>query len=254
MEAKTEGVVMFRARPILLATAVAVCPLSAHAAVVIGGTRVVFPAPSRDVSVRVENKGEDPALVQVWIDDGDELSTPSTARAPFAITPPLFRIDPGQRHALRIVHVGDENPRDREALYWLNVLEIPPRATGANDKNVLQLAFRHRLKLFHRPQGLPEPSDRAAAMLRWSIEKDAGAPRLRVTNPSPYHVSFNSVQLPGGGTDNKPVMLGGGMVKPGGSTHFSLSRSTPATAFTKVAFVTINDFGAAIGGSAAIGP
>jgi chaperone protein EcpD len=254
MEAKTEGVVMFRAIPILLATAAAVCPSVVRAAVVIGGTRVVFPAQSRDVSVRVENKGNDPALVQVWVDDGDELSTPSTARAPFAITPPLFRIDPGQRHALRIVHVGDETPRDREVLYWLNVLEIPPKASEANDKNVLQLAFRHRLKLFHRPKGLPEPSDHAASALKWSIEEDAGTSRLLVANPSSYHVSFNSVQLPGDEAGSKPMMLGGGMVKPGGSTHFSLPRSTHGGAFAKVAFVTINDFGAAIGGSAAIGP
>ncbi|WP_448096441.1 fimbrial biogenesis chaperone [Luteibacter yeojuensis] len=245
---------MFRAIPILLATAVAVCPPSARAAVVIGGTRVVFPAQSRDVSVRIENKGDDPALVQVWVDDGDELSTPSTARAPFAITPPLFRIDPGQRHALRIVHVGDENPRDREVLYWLNVLEIPPKASGASDKNVLQLAFRHRLKLFHRPQGLAEAPDRVASTLRWSIEQEADASHLRVANPSSYHVSFNSVQLRGSELDGKPVMLGGGMVKPGGSTRFSLPRSKPGTTFAKVAFVTINDYGAAIGGSAAIGP
>jgi len=96
-----------------------------RAGVVIGGTRVVFPGASRDIAVRIENKGQEPALVQAWIDDGDARSTPENARAPFAITPPVFRIDPGRGHALRIVHVGGHPPSDREVLYWLNVLEIP---------------------------------------------------------------------------------------------------------------------------------
>lgn len=226
----------------------------AQAAIVIGGTRVVFPAKARDVSLRIENKGDDPTLVQVWIDDGDERSTPTTARAPFAITPPVFRIDPGQGHALRIVHVGEDQPHDREVLYWLNVLEIPPKAMEADGKNVLQLSFRHRLKLFHRPKDLPTPPERAMSALKWSLEPGADTKRLRVDNPSPYHVSFNAIDLHAREASDGALMLGGGMVKPGESTSFPWPKGRHGFDAARVAFVSINDFGAAIGGSAALDP
>ncbi|MEZ2417414.1 molecular chaperone [Luteibacter sp. RCC_6_2] len=242
---------MFRTKPTILAIVLALCGTStANAAVVIGGTRVIFPAQARDVSLRLENKGGDPALVQVWVDDGDERSTPTSAHAPFAITPPVFRIDPGNGHALRIVHVGDGMPSDKEVLYWLNVLEIPPKASDVEGKNVLQFAFRHRLKLFHRPKGLPSSPDRAAAALRWSIERGANGSSLKVVNPSPYHVSFNAVDLHAGA--DSPVSLGGGMVAPGASFGFPLSKDKASFDTAKVAFVTINDFGATVRGSAAV--
>lgn len=220
---------------------------ASHAAVVIAGTRVVFPAQARDVSLRVENKGSEPALVQAWIDDGDEASSPTTARAPFAITPPVFRIDPGKAHTLRIVHVGRDTPQEKEKLYWLNVLEIPPKPADAEGRNVLQFAFRHRLKLFHRPKDLSVLPERAAASLRWSVEREGGKLQLRVDNPSPYHVSFNAITLPA-------ADLGGGMVGPGATTRFALPDAARDIAKAKVSFVTINDFGAAIPGSAAVEP
>ncbi|MDQ0010743.1 chaperone protein EcpD [Luteibacter jiangsuensis] len=244
---------MFRTRPTILTIVLALCGMSAaNAAVVIGGTRVVFPAQARDVSLRLENKGGDPALVQVWVDDGDERSTPTNAQAPFAITPPVFRIDPGNGHALRIVHVGDDMPPDKEVLYWLNVLEIPPKASDVEGKNVLQLAFRHRLKLFHRPKGLPSSPDRAPATLQWSIEHGADGSSLKVVNPSPYHVSFNAVDLHVGKESDSTVPLGGGMVAPGASLGFPLAKDKAGFDTAKVAFVTINDFGATVSGSAVV--
>lgn len=225
-----------------------------RAAIVIGGTRVVFPAASRDVSLKIQNKGNDPSLVQVWIDDGDEASTPATAKAPFAITPPVFRIDPGQGHTLRIVHVGDTLPRERESLYWLNVLEIPPKAEESAGKNVLQLAFRHRIKLFHRPVDLPTPPEKAVSMLRWTVERDAGGTHVRVDNPSPYHVSFNSVNLPGTGPGSAAISLGGGMVAPGGRTRFAVPAAHRGVPSGDVRFVTISDFGGTVAGSATMSP
>lgn len=225
---------------------------AAHAAVVIGGTRVVFPGQARDVSLKVENKGGEPALVQVWIDDGDETSSPSTARAPFAVTPPVFRIDPGQAHTLRIVHVGEGAPKETEDLYWLNVLEIPPKPAEAQRKNVLQFAFRHRLKLFHRPESLPSPPAKAIEGLRWTLERDGEAASLKVDNPSPYHVSFNTVALATEKGATAPLALGGGMVGPGAAMRFKLPAKRHGVQGGKVDFVTINDFGAAIPGSAAL--
>ena len=66
---------------------------SAHsqASVVIGGTRMVYPADDREITVKLTNEGSRPALVQVWLDQGDETSTPDTADVPFTVSPPIFR-------------------------------------------------------------------------------------------------------------------------------------------------------------------
>lgn len=227
---------------------------SAQGAVVISGTRVVFPAQQRDVAIRIQNKGDEPALVQAWIDDGDDASTPQTAISPFVMTPPVFRIDPGQAHALRIVHVGDTLPTDRETLYWLNVLEIPPKAEKAADQNLLQFAFRHRLKLFHRPDGLPLPVVRATEKLHWSLAPEKGDPALHLRNDSPYVVSFNDVTLFADGTRARSWPLGGATVKPGASLRLALPADAVVTEAARVAYATINDFGAVVSGTATVTP
>ena len=43
---------------------------SVHASVVVEGTRVVYPANEREVTVRMNNKGHGPVLMQAWVDRG----------------------------------------------------------------------------------------------------------------------------------------------------------------------------------------
>ena len=92
--------------------------------------------------------------MQSWIDTGDMNSQPNSAKAPFIILPPVARVDGGQSQALRIMYSGAPLAADRESLYWLNVLDIPPELSGTEGKNYLQFAVRSRLKLFFRPKGL----------------------------------------------------------------------------------------------------
>jgi chaperone protein EcpD len=222
------------------------------AGVVIGGTRVVFPGASRDIAVRMENKGQEPALAQAWIDDGDARSTPENAHAPFAITPPVFRIDPGRGHALRIVHIGVHPPSDREVLYWLNVLEIPPSPEEGSAANTLQFAFRHRLKLLHRPSGLTIEPAGAPGLLTWSVERVGALFQLRVANPSPYVISFNEVAISTSDTASKAVSLGGGMALAKSQTSWPLPKGMSPTAAAAVTFATINDYGAVISAAAKV--
>lgn len=228
---------------------------AAKPAVVIGATRVVFPAAQRDVAVRLQNKGEEPALVQVWIDDGDETSSPQTASSPFVITPPVFRIDPGRGHAVRIVHVGENLPVDRERLYWLNVLEIPPKADKGESSNVLQFAFRHRLKLFHRPQDLPSTVDQVPSRLIWSLDRGDGDASLRVTNPSPFVVSFNAIELGTVDSGAPAMQLGGGMAMPGASLTLPVPKPPSGRPeLTRISYAIINDYGAVVSGTAKLSP
>lgn len=61
---------------------------------------------------------------------------------------------PDSGQTLRIVYTGQGLPGDRESLFHLNVLQIPPRNSSHADRNQMLLMLRNRLKLFYRPAGI----------------------------------------------------------------------------------------------------
>ena len=79
---------------------------AAQASVVITGTRIIYPAPAREVSVQIKNVGAVPALVQVWLDRGDDSAQPGSAAAqtPFLLTPPIARLEPKRGQTIRLVY------------------------------------------------------------------------------------------------------------------------------------------------------
>ncbi len=167
-----------------------------QASVIITGTRVVYPADQKEVTIRFENKNQKPALVQVWLDTGDEGVLPEKARVPFLATPPIFRMEPGKQQVVRLAYTGEPLPTDKESLFWLNMLEVPPKAQDAPESNQLQLAFRTRIKVFFRPKELPYQPSQAAQKLRWNLVPSEHGQALHVHNPTPYHLNFDSDALP----------------------------------------------------------
>jgi P pilus assembly chaperone PapD len=227
---------------------------SADASVVIAGTRVVFPAANGEVTVRLSNDGSQPALVEAWIDAGDPNSTPDSAKVPFLITPPLVRMNAGKGQSLRIVYTGQPLPTDRESLFWLNVLEIPPKpsAKPGEEQNTLQFAVRSRLKLFFRPAQLVGESNAAAQQVTWKVVADGAGYALEAHNPTPYYITFSKLSLSVGGAVYAPD---NGMVAPLSSLHLPVKNlaRVPA-AGTVVEYTTINDFGAAASFKGTISP
>ena len=238
---------MKRFKGTALAVVAACCLFTAiaQADVVIGGTRVVFPARQGEVTVRLSNEGAKPALVEAWIDTGDVHSTPDSVNTPFLITPPLFRMEPHKDQSLRILYVqgGKPLPNDRESLFWLNVLEIPPKPSGAMaDKNTLQFAIRSRLKLFYRPANLAGTSVKAPDQLTFTATTDDHGAGLEVHNPTPYYITISALAL---GTKGAPVAGAAGMIAPFGDLRMPLKGVAHAPpADTPVVFTTINDYGA----------
>lgn len=126
-----------------------ICGISTcTASMTISGTRIIFPGSEKDVSVRTNNKGNQPALVQVWVDDGKTDSILIQVKVPFVVTPPVYRVEPGRGQSVRLVYNGMVLPQDRESVYWFNMLEIPPAPVSSVKKNRLELAFRTRIKIF----------------------------------------------------------------------------------------------------------
>jgi chaperone protein EcpD len=244
-------------KKIMKSAIVATTVLAVHgavmASVVISGTRVVFPSNEKEVTIRLSNEGQQPGLVQVWLDEGDVQAAPEQIKVPFVLTPPMFRIEPGKGQTIRMLYNQSPLPQDRESVYWLNMLEVPPKPEDG-DANYIQMAFRTRIKVFFRPKALnlQEKVQEAAGQLKWSLARtaDGKSYALEVSNPTPYHVSFMrlGVDAPNG---KNAVNEDGGMVEPGKSASFALQggESLPAGP-VKVKYTWLNDYGAGVEGEA----
>ncbi|AZG06688.1 molecular chaperone [Pigmentiphaga sp. H8] len=218
---------------------------AAQAALVLGATRVIYPAGEREVTLRLDNQGSIPLLVQAWLDDGNANAVPDEAKAPFTLTPPLFRLDPSKGQTLRLIHTGEPLPTDRESLFWLNALEVPP-VNADTGTNALQLAFRSRIKVFFRPGGLSGDVRDAPAGVTWSFaRKPDGRYVVRGDNPTPYHITFSRIEAEAAGKTYRHDA--GLMIAPLASGEFDIGTEAPGVdAPAEVRYTSINDYGAAV--------
>jgi len=214
------------------------CLISFHAnaGVVIAATRVIFPAEQTEVTVKLSNRGVSPFLVRAWIDDGRPEVPLEQLRVPFRLMPPLFRLEVGKSQSLRIFHTGDGMPPDRESLYWLNVLEVPPKEQG----NALQFSLRSRIKLFYRPHGLPGSSADAYQSLTWKMAREGGGWGVVATNPGPYHINLAKLDVHVG---QQVISLNPSYISPFSSKRFVLEK-VPRVSAGELHFSTIDDYGA----------
>lgn len=221
--------------------------LCAHASVIIIGTRVIYPGGSRDVSVRLQNRGERPALIQAWLDRGDPKSTPDAVSVPFALSPSLARIDPDRGQVLRLTYTGEPLPQDKESVFWLNMLEVPPKPTAADGANILQFALRTRIKVFYRPHGLKDDPAVASKSLQWQLVRSGGAWAVEARNPSAYFISFASLSLRADARAADALSVSaGGMVGPGETQRFEFTQAAPgigAGGQVLLRYTVINDYG-----------
>lgn len=221
--------------------------VSAQAQVIVHGTRVIFPGNEREVTVRVQNIGQRPSLVQAWTDDGSLDARPETAHTPFVLRPPVFRLDAGKSQVIRMQFTGATLPQDRESLYWFNALDIPPVPTAdkAPSGNFMQLSVRTRLKIFYRPTGLSaKAAESAHEKLSWTVVPDGQGWALQASNPTPYYVNFSQLGLKVGGKEYAHPEIG--MVPPLTSTKFVLRGLNSKPAQGDVQYLYVNDQGANI--------
>ncbi|MCS2159532.1 molecular chaperone [Scandinavium sp. H11S7] len=178
----------------------------------IGRTRVIYDASKKEVALPVINKeNELPWLVQSWVDTGD-----GKTRGPFIVTPPLFRLNAQREQSLRIIWSGAVMQEDRESLYYINVRTIPGSDTKDENKNVLRLIYKTRLKLFFRPKDLEGEPGEACAQLQFTLNGDD----LQVKNPSRYYIVFDSLYF-----GNKQIRHAD-MIAPLAGTSFPLPVKT----------------------------
>lgn len=91
---------------------------SSIADIVISGTRVIYKSDQKSVNVRLENKGNNPLLVQSWLDTGDDNAEPGSITVPFTATPPVSRIDAKRGQTIKLMYTASTSlPKDRESVF-----------------------------------------------------------------------------------------------------------------------------------------
>lgn len=219
--------------------------------VVINTTRAIYPAQEHEITLSLSNDEKtQPRLVQAWIDDGHVDTPPDQIHVPFQLTPPMFRLDAGKSQMLRIAYTHEESaanplPKDKESLFWLNVLSVPPAPANAKNQNLLKFAIRTRIKFFVRPKGLAGDPELAPAQLQWKLVSHGAEQMLEAYNASAYHISFASIAMVVDGREVRseaPPMLA-----PGATGKYVLKDLTqPPSGAATIRFATVNDYGTPI--------
>jgi P pilus assembly chaperone PapD len=208
---------------------------ASHGALTLSGTRVIFQSDKRSVSLTVANPSNATYAVQTWINTAaDDHHTP----VPFMASPPLFRLGPGKEQHVQISALPHQLPKDRESLFFFNAQEIPQ--TDTREGNKLTIALRSRIKFFYRPVELKENPLDALERLTWSVITTDQERHLVVDNPTPFHVSFITLDLLDKGRihkiDDTP------MAAPFSRQTYPLGSFVPG-AEAQVRFSVISDYG-----------
>ncbi|HBC9253315.1 TPA: fimbria/pilus periplasmic chaperone [Proteus mirabilis] len=197
----------------------------AYAAVSLGATRVIYFAGEKQVKLPVINNDEKRYLIQSWIENSEGKKDNS-----FVITPPLFSMQGKKENTLRIIDATNNKlPKDRENLFWLSVKSIPAVEKSLANENMLQLAIISKIKFFYRPKDLTISPDENYKKLQFKRNNDT----LIIKNPTPYFITMTELELGGKKLENT-------MVPP----FEDKSISIPTSAYGKLSFQTINDYGA----------
>lgn len=168
--------------------------------VTLGATRVIYPLNGNGVSLSVTNPHDIPVLVKSSV-----LDETMKKEAPFIITPPLFRLDGGQRNSLNITRTGGDYPADRESLNLICVQGIPPEPDsvwggdekqGSDKKKVstsVQLIIGSCIRMFVRPESLSGNPVSVADKVSWKVTGKT----LMAVNPTPFYISVSSLTFNG---------------------------------------------------------
>ena len=193
---------------------------AAHAGVVTGGTRLIYPGGKKESSLSITNNDGTPYLIQSWVDTDNGTT-------PFLLTPPLFRLEGEQQTRLRVIYSGGL-PENKESMFWMNIKAIPSSQAKAG-ANTLQIAIKTRIKLIFRPQNLKGNAEEVTEQITWHKQGN----KLTVNNPTPFVMNFHRVTV--GGKEVKDATY----VLPMSSDTYTM----PAAASGPISWKLINDYG-----------
>lgn len=192
--------------------------------------RLVFNEGEKAISLSVVNHGENPYLIQA----GVSAAPDKQLRAPFLVTPPLFRLNGNAQNMMRIVGTGAELPRDRESVFYFYASAVPgqrdPHEEGRDDASgvvgaQLSIAMKTVLKLFYRPKGLSVTIDQAHGMMQFVQQ----GTQVAIKNPTPYYQSFAFLSFDGVQQDLDRQVS---MIAPGATATFAAGKPVKSVSWS----------------------
>lgn len=191
----------------------------AASAVLIWPIDPVIESDQRATPLWLENRGADPVLLQIrvfgWYQEHGENQYRN--QADIVASPPVARIEPGQKQLVRLTRTADVMA-GREQAYRILIDEIPTGEADAQTVNGIRFQMRYSVPLFSYGQGLwlkPDPHrrrDPATAgqpRLDWRIVREEGRRYLEVGNQGTVHARLTEVSLQ---TPRGPLTLGAGLL------------------------------------------
>jgi fimbrial chaperone protein len=213
-------------RGLVLAIGMLLVPLfDARAALVLSGTRVIFPANASQVSLKVDNPTDNDYLMQSWVED--DTGKP---QQDVLVEPPVAQIKAHHKVELRFSLVDPTlKEKKSEKLFWLNVKEIP-RVDSNSSSSELMLAMQTKIKVFYRPAGIDVESGDAWKNLVWQHTGDG----IMVSNPTPYYITIDRAIIDG------HTKIDVDIIAPFSNKNVQLRGTTK---FNSVTWNAISDFG-----------
>ncbi|WOE31663.1 MULTISPECIES: molecular chaperone [unclassified Acinetobacter] len=163
-----------------------IVPSLSYASLSLDRTRVIYNEQDKAISLNISNSSEKlPYLAQAWLenDQGQKIDQP------FAVTPPIQRIEPKQPSQIKLEKLKNvQLPQDRESVYYFNFRAIPPKS---DKPNVMQLSIQTKIKVFYRPKALYVDGT-AINNHPWQqqlILKQTNQ-GLIASNPTPYYITI----------------------------------------------------------------
>jgi len=224
---------------VLISLLIIVFPSSAS--VVMTNTRVIYPSDAKERSVQLKNNDSFPNVVQVWTDINNSESTPENADGPFLALPAVFRIEPNRGQLFRLIYSGGELPKDRESLFYLNFLQIPPLSKDNAGENQMLVMLKNRVKIFYRPVEIKSNPENIGREISFNVKQINAGVEVDVNNKSPFYASFVDVKLISG---NQELKIPVDMVEPKENKLVKVhNQQFVSIQPMKVKFTIVNDFG-----------
>ncbi|EBC6662178.1 molecular chaperone [Salmonella enterica] len=219
---------------VLIFSGMSLTAIADNRGIVLDKTRVIFTESQKNASVTVTNKSQQNVwLLRSWIETYDGKKD-----TPFIITPPLYRLDEGGSIQLRINRKNSFNfPDDRESVYLLNALIIPPAdsdgtKSSENLSGGVQISINSRIKVFYRPVLLNNGDVKVAhEKLQFSNHHKY----IKINNPTPFFQTLSNVLIDNVKYTNNSVDY---MIPPFDSLKLDVNNPPK-----KISLSTINDFG-----------
>lgn len=217
---------------------------NANAAIVMIGTRIIFPAEKLEHSLQFQNKGQAPYLVQLWLEP--ENLDQDQKPLPFITNPTFFKINAEQGQIVRLIFTGEANQylQDRESLFYLNFSEIPATKNTVADNNKLTVIFKNKVKVFYRPKSLQSHKMDIKKDLSYTFFTQNNKQFIKLINHSAFYITLAQLNIKE--HQNDILAIQNIMISPKSELIFPAEKSIVNLEHSQAKIEFINDYGATV--------